>query len=78
MSKSLISLGGGWASLTGSGSPYVTITYIVTHIDSCISDPTKTPPDLQEEGAVVANPKPHNPQMPNALNFFGTPIRVQH
>ena len=60
---------------------YVTITYIVAHIDSCISDPAKTPPDLQEEGAVVANPKahkPHNPQMPNALNFFGTPIRVPY
>ena len=39
-----------WASLTGSGVLYVTITYIVAHIDSYIFDPAKTPPGAPGRG----------------------------
>ena len=60
MSKSLISLGGGWASLTGSGMSVCTETNIIVHMRLCIFDPAKTPPGHQEEGAVVANPQAHD------------------
>ena len=49
MPKSLISLGGGWASLTGSGMVIRAKTYINAHINLCIFDPAKTPPQTSRE-----------------------------
>ena len=49
-----------WASLTRSGMSICSLTDIIAHINLCIYDPAKTPPDPQEEGAVVAKPQAQN------------------